>query len=1515
MAVNGRNYAPVITSVAPTTVFDDETYTYQVIAADVNEGDTLTYSTIQAPANMIVQPSGSITWSPGIVNVGTHVVIVHVTDQLGEIGEQVFELTVLEKNRVPQITSQAPTTSLLNEQYSYQLVATDENEADTISFSLTQNPENMIISNSGLITWSASELGVFQVVVRATDSQSTFDEQAFSISVIEEGTSYNLTFTSEPVEYVKAGGLYEYQAVASADSQTTVTYSIIVGPLEMLIGQQSGLVTWSPLGDDVGSNPVTIKALDELGNSVEQKFTVKVSAGLIAPRIVSVPELTVLEGKKYEYLVNVDPDATDYQYSLKSSSENGVIDSLGRINWLPESGLVGSMLNENNLCSVQPADTAGFDPVLKWHWSGGQVRHTPLVGQLSDDNEDGVVNTLDNPDVVFIAYEGEEFDDGWLVVLDGGTGLPVDTFVSPEEKFHAYSHIAIGDIDKDGQVEIITMTSNGYLVAYDHTGGAPIWSKEMPKSIAIRTIPSLYDLDGDGDVEILMGKYIFHSDGELWWEGEGDSSGGGTACSCMSSRAGRPNTDMTSFAMDFLPFWAGQEVIVGDQVYSAKGKLIWTAEGAGDGFSAMGDLDGDGDAELVIVNLKTYTVSVVDRNGKLVWSDKYNESAGGPPTLADINGDGFLEIGFVGKKFYYAYSHTGELLWKTAIQDNSSGLTGSTVFDFEGDGRADIVYFDEEFLRVFDENGEAKFKIANNSGTWIEYPVIADLDKDGHADILIPSSDSNAVKGENNLTKGVSAFQDRYNSWPATRSIWNQHAYHIDNVNDDGTIPRIPAKSFQTHNTFRLSAFPNRSGQEQMDIVLSKLRLEPVENNSVNLVVDLQNRTNVDVLDNITVSFYHGEPSEGGVFLGEVSVPALDKYTSVALSINDVDTSLWVKHIVAVISYSGYTPECVSDNNAITGVYFKVDVSDSRGREDSQEFIVTVENSNRAPVISSSSPGSVIAGQQYTYQVVATDVDLGDVIDFSLINPPAGMRVNARDGLVVWTPTNQEVGPNEVVIRATDNSGSFVEQVYVLTVELNDQENRPPYIANVTTLFARASSSLSYTLASIDPDGDEFTYEVIEGPGNTRISGNRIYWYPRAQTPVYEAGLYEITVRVTDEHGLWTESVFPVWLTEATVNPDEVELPEIVIEQKELVFIVGQTSSYALPLPDGTDSFEYELVSGPGSLKVEDDVIIWKPWIWNWGSHDVVVKLTDGTISYQYSFVASVRNTENRHPILDGGFPGQFYINEPVEFQFSYSDPDGDDVTFTVVEKPTNAMISQDGLLKWMPTNNEIGSQKIVIVLDDTVGALSTNTISFEVLEFRNRTPFFTQMSPPSFAAVGAPYDYQFIASDLDGDTLIYSVVSGPTGMVINSAGLLSIPDVTLDLVDDYDVMVRVTDEVGASSTVTYSLSISDNTAPQFTTAPSQAAYVGDIYWYGPRATDLEGHDFTFSLLNAPDGVEMDPDSGEVSWTPAEEQIGESSVQITVTDIFGESSQQTFSIQVYSAQIMYRNVCPAPSSL
>ncbi|MBI3801747.1 MAG: PASTA domain-containing protein, partial [Deltaproteobacteria bacterium] len=179
-------------------------------------------------------------------------------------------------------------------------------------------------------------------------------------------------------------------------------------------------------------------------------------------------------------------------------------------------------------------------------------------------------------------------------------------------------------------------------------------------------------------------------------------------------------------------------------------------------------------------------------------------------TVNGANGDGEPEIGVAAFQRYVVFETNGDVKWQAPIQDFSSNITGSSVFDFDNDGQAEVLYNDELKLRIYrGATGELLFETPNTSCTAIENPVVVDVDNDGHAEIVVGRNNICGFGTQQGLTEfGIFVYGGRNNDWVRTRRIWNQHAYHITNVNEDGTIPKNERPNWLTPglNNFRTNA-------------------------------------------------------------------------------------------------------------------------------------------------------------------------------------------------------------------------------------------------------------------------------------------------------------------------------------------------------------------------------------------------------------------------------------------------------------------------------------------------------------------------------------------------------------------------------------------------------------------------------------------------------------------------------------------------------------------------------------
>ena len=404
----------------------------------------------------------------------------------------------------------------------------------------------------------------------------------------------------------------------------------------------------------------------------------------------------------------------------------------------------------------------------------------PAIANLTDDNGDGeLTSTIYR--TVFTTFSGSSYSSpGALNAISGDSGETLWSVLTPGgHAINGAGGVALGDLNGDGAVEACVSGASTAVVCVNGADGSFYWAGGT--EVNRYGCPAIADLDADGLAEVIFGRTVLNSDGTTRFQGTGGFGG----------------STVMSFAVDW-DMDGLLDVVAGNTIYRGDGTILWNDEYT-DAAPAIGDFDLDGRPDLVRAGNGQVMVTMND--GSLLWSTATTGGgSAGAPTVADFDGDGFPEVGVADLSRYTVYDTDGTLLWSNATSDHSSSKTGSSVFDFEGDGAAEIVYADEHTLWIYDgATGAVKMEQAGHaSGTLMEYPLIADVDNDGSTEIIVASNDYRFSGW-----RGITVIGDASGSWAPARPIWNQYAYHITNVRDDGSIPPTPDRNWLTWNNFR----------------------------------------------------------------------------------------------------------------------------------------------------------------------------------------------------------------------------------------------------------------------------------------------------------------------------------------------------------------------------------------------------------------------------------------------------------------------------------------------------------------------------------------------------------------------------------------------------------------------------------------------------------------------------------------------------------------------------------------
>ena len=297
--------------------------------------------------------------------------------------------------------------------------------------------------------------------------------------------------------------------------------------------------------------------------------------------------------------------------------------------------------------------------------------------------------------------------------------------------------IGVGDVDADGYKEIFSNVEDNTFCGWGHDGtvldGWPINSRQY-------YVPAFGDLDGDGDLEIVSGRAnnicAWHHDGSIvsGWPFGND---GPDSSITLEDLDGDGYLE-TIFTIDEELYMINNEGDICDGFPIDINGMSYASP-------AVGDLDGDGDLEIVVSSKINGSLDcslyAVQFDGTITMIYHIVDAWYSTPVLADLDEDNDLEIIIGAKDQLHVLHHntTPYLNWPKPLDGDR--YNGIAIADLDNDDDLDIVINGKQYLAAFRNNGEKLWSVDAGYSNKNRFPVIGDIDGDLYSEIILPSGD------------------------------------------------------------------------------------------------------------------------------------------------------------------------------------------------------------------------------------------------------------------------------------------------------------------------------------------------------------------------------------------------------------------------------------------------------------------------------------------------------------------------------------------------------------------------------------------------------------------------------------------------------------------------------------------------------------------------------------------------------------------------------------------------------
>ncbi|MEQ9391498.1 MAG: FG-GAP-like repeat-containing protein [Balneola sp.] len=427
-----------------------------------------------------------------------------------------------------------------------------------------------------------------------------------------------------------------------------------VTQIQPLNGTAGTSVTIYGSGFDASTSGNTISFIPAGGGSATTATVTAASANKLT---VTVPAMT----------------GGNYTLSVQRGSDNAITTSLDMFSLTTSGGDFGAVGSSENIVStdanfavsVFAGDVDGdgdldlmsasrFGDEITWYENDGNQDFTTHIVSIDADGARSVFAADVDNDGDLDILSASENDDKVVWFENDGANDPSFTERVVSTNANGAKSVFAADVDGDGDIDIMSASTNDDKIAWYENNGAP--NPSFTEHVITTNADGAYsvfagDVDGDGDIDLMSASTL--DDKIAWYENEGNqnftehvvsTNAGDTEYVHAADVDGDGDLDIlsASFSDDKIAWYEND----GSADPSFTERIVSTSV---DGARSLypGDIDGDGDIDIATASFNRSKISWFENDGNQAFIERVvSTSANGANSVfaADVNGDGNLDL-------------------------------------------------------------------------------------------------------------------------------------------------------------------------------------------------------------------------------------------------------------------------------------------------------------------------------------------------------------------------------------------------------------------------------------------------------------------------------------------------------------------------------------------------------------------------------------------------------------------------------------------------------------------------------------------------------------------------------------------------------------------------------------------------------------------------------------------------------------------------------------------------------